>query len=252
MHGVTIAEAQTFIYASRPEGPAQARIFRVKDAVPLAALPATETPRVLDLLSSAYPQFINGKDVLQTGLNNIGAIFHPAISILNTGWIVAHLMEVIDRERVTVASSVGVEALTAKDWLKIAYSTEGINLYETIHNQPGYRGVKAPTTILHRYITEEIPMSLIPIASIGIRYGVSVRGIDSIIQLACIAHRTDYWRQGRTMERLGIAHMSVSELTHYVKEKGRIRKPIPPRTSGISLPSLNREEYIQKTSPVDN
>lgn len=269
VHGVTIAEAQTFIYASRSEGPAQARIFRVKDAVPLAALPATETPRVLDLLSSAYPQFINGKDVLQTGLNNIGAIFHPAISILNTGWIestqgefqfyldgvtptVAHLMEVIDRERVTVASSVGVEALTAKDWLKIAYSTEGINLYETIHNQPGYRGVKAPTTILHRYITEEIPMSLIPIASIGIRYGVSVRGIDSIIQLACIAHRTDYWRQGRTMERLGIAHMSVSELTHYVKEKGRIRKPIPPRTSGISLPSLNREEYIQKTSPVDN
>ena len=37
---VTIAEAETFIYASRSDGPAQARIFRIKEAVPLAALPA--------------------------------------------------------------------------------------------------------------------------------------------------------------------------------------------------------------------
>ena len=54
----------------------------------------------------------------------MGAIFHPAISILNAGWIesthgdfqfyidgvtpsVAHILEVLDRERVTVASVVG-------------------------------------------------------------------------------------------------------------------------------------------------
>ncbi len=42
---VTIAEAGTFIYASRSDGPAQARIFRIKEAVPLAALPAKRTGR---------------------------------------------------------------------------------------------------------------------------------------------------------------------------------------------------------------
>jgi opine dehydrogenase len=47
-------------------------------------------------------------------------------------------------------------------------------------------------------------MSLVPIASLGQRYGVSVRGMDSIIRLACIIHRTDYWRRGRTLDRLGI------------------------------------------------
>jgi opine dehydrogenase len=45
---VTIAEAETFIYASRSDGPAQARIFRIKEAVPLAALPASRTQCVLD------------------------------------------------------------------------------------------------------------------------------------------------------------------------------------------------------------
>ena len=231
--GVTVAEAQTFMYASRSDGPTQARIFRIKDAVPLAALPATNTQKVLKALASAYPQFIDGGDVLQTGLNNIGAIFHPTISILNAGWIeatsgnfqfyldgvtptVARLMEVLDRERVTVASSVGVRAITAREWLKMAYNAEGDNLYEAIHNQPGYRGIQAPPTLLHRYITEEIPMSLVPMASLGNRYGVSVRGMESIIRLACIAHSTDYWHRGRKLSQLGIDHLSVSELTHFI------------------------------------
>jgi len=61
-------------------------------------------------------------------------------------------------------------------------------------------------------------MSLVPIASLGERYGVSVQGIGSIIRLACIAHRTDYWRRGRTLKSLGIEHLSVSELRHYVNE----------------------------------
>jgi len=61
-------------------------------------------------------------------------------------------------------------------------------------------------------------MSLVPMASLGERYGVSVRGMDAIIRLACIVHRTDYWRRGRTLDKLGINDLSVGELTHYVNE----------------------------------
>jgi len=61
---VTVAEAETFIYASRSEGPAEARIFRMKDAVPLAALPATKTPAALQALKQAFPAY---HDVLLTG-----------------------------------------------------------------------------------------------------------------------------------------------------------------------------------------
>ena len=84
---MTISEAETFIYASRSDGPAQAHIFRIKEAVPLAALPATRTKGVLDRIHQAYPQFIDGGNVLQTGLNNMGSIFHPALTLLNAGWI---------------------------------------------------------------------------------------------------------------------------------------------------------------------
>jgi len=235
---VTIAEAETFIYASRSDGPAQARIFRIKEAVPLAALPAKRTGQVLVKIHEAYPQFIDGGNVLNTGMNNMGAIFHPALTLLNAGWIeathgdyqfyidgvtpsVARVLEVLDRERVTVASSMGIRARTAIEWLQLAYNTTGDDLHEAIHNQPGYYGIKAPSTLKHRYIFEDVPMSLVPIASLGQHYGVSVRGMDSIIRLGCIVHRTDYWRRGRTVDKLGIGDLSVSELTRYVNEGTR-------------------------------
>ena len=232
---VTVAEAETFIYASRSDGPVQARIFRIKEAVPLAALPATRTQCVLDAICEAYPQFIHGVDVLNTGMNNMGAIFHPALTLLNMGWIeathgdyqfyvdgvtpsVARVLEVLDRERVTVASALGIRARTSLEWLKLAYNTSGVDLHEAIHNQPGYYGIKAPATLNHRYIFEDVPMSLVPIASLGKRYGVSVRGMESMIQIASIIHRTDYWRRGRTVEKLGLEQWSVSELTRFVQD----------------------------------
>jgi opine dehydrogenase len=232
---VTIGEAATFIYASRSEGPAESRIFRIKDAVPLAALPATRTKMVLQYLHSAYPQFIDGVNVLHTGLNNMGAVFHPALTLLNAGRIestrgefqfyidgvtpaVGRVLEVLDRERVTVGSALGIRAQTGLEWLKMAYDTTGADLTEAIHNQPGYRGIMAPRTLRHRYLFEDVPMSLVPMAALGQRYGVSVRGMDSIIRLACFVHHTDYWRRGRTLDKLGIEQLSVGELTRYVNE----------------------------------
>ncbi len=231
----TVSEAGTFIYASRSDGPAQARIFRIKEAVPIAALPATRTRYVLDAVNPAYPQFIDGGNVLKTSFDNMGAIFHPSLTILNAGWIeatngnfqfyidgvtssVAHLLEALDRERVTVAAALGIRAQTALDWLQMAYDATGANLYEAIHNQPGYYGIQAPATLNHRYIFEDVPMSLVPIAALGERYGVSVRATEALIRMACIIHKTDYWRRGRTLEKLGIKDLSVGELTHYVEE----------------------------------
>ncbi|MGC9359852.1 MAG: NAD/NADP octopine/nopaline dehydrogenase family protein [Anaerolineae bacterium] len=232
---VILAEAETLLYACRSDGPAQARIFRIKEAVPLAALPATKTRTVLEALGPFMPHYVDGNTVLHTSLNNMGAIFHPALALLNAGRIestrgefqfyidgvtpsVARVLDVLDRERITVAAALGVRARSAREWLKMAYNAEGETLFEAIQNQPGYRGIKAPATLNHRYIREDVPMSLVPIAELGEAYGVSVHQIRSIIQLACTIHQTDYTRRGRTLDRLGIDGLSVPELHRFVRE----------------------------------
>ncbi|MEK6255770.1 MAG: NAD/NADP octopine/nopaline dehydrogenase family protein [Chloroflexota bacterium] len=232
---VIVAEAQTFLYASRSSGPAEAFIHRIKEAVPLAAFPAKDTQQVLDVLRPYFPQFINGKTVLHTGLNNIGAIFHPTILMYNLGRLeatggdfqfyvdgvtpsVAKLMEAVDRERVRIGRMLGIETITAKEWLKLAYNADGDNLYESIHNQEGYRGIKAPSTVNHRYINEDIPMSLVPMASLGDMFGIRVRGMASIIRQACIIRDKDVWAIGRSVESLGLSHLRAKNLLSLVAD----------------------------------
>ncbi len=228
-----ICEAETFLFAARSIGPAEARIFRTKFSVPLAAMPTTRTEEAISVVQQAYPQFIPAKSVLHTSLNNMGAIFHPALTLLNAGWIestggdfefymngvtpaTAKVLEALDRERVTVAASLGIRAQTAQEWLYRAYKAEGDSLHEAMHANLGYVGIRAPNRLQHRYIFEEIPCSLIPIVELGKQYGVATTTIQTMIHLANIVNSRDYWREGRTLDRMGIRGMSVGELQRYV------------------------------------
>jgi opine dehydrogenase len=224
-----IAEAQTLLYASRATNPGQVHIFSIKNSVPLATLPAYHIADILPTLKKALPQFVPGDNVLKTSLDNIGAVFHPAITILNAGRIedthgdfeyyvegvtpsVARILEAIDQERVNVAAALGIRANTAREWLYLAYDAAGKTLYDAMKANAGYSGIKAPGTIEHRYISEDVPASLVPIASIGEMLNVPTPTIRSIIRLASAMHGVDYWAEGRTVERLGIQGMSVKDI----------------------------------------
>lgn len=84
---VIIGEAQTLLYASRNINPAQVKIFGMKNTIPVAALPGQRTAELVKILREVYPQFVPGDNVLKTSLNNIGAVFHPALTVLNAARI---------------------------------------------------------------------------------------------------------------------------------------------------------------------
>lgn len=238
-HGCTadviVSEASTLIYACRALNPAKVHVFGVKNIIPVAAIPSYRTPEVIAKLNVVYPQFVPGDNVLKTSLDNIGAIFHPALTILNAGRIesthgefefymdgatpaVARVLETMDKERVAVAAALGIRAMSAREWLYVAYDAPGRTLYEAMQANIGYKGISAPPTTLMRYITEDVPMSLVPISSIGNHLNVATPMIDSMIHLASVIHETDYWAEGRTVETMGLSELSVKQIRQLVLE----------------------------------
>ncbi len=160
-------------------------------------------------------------------------MFHPALTILNAGWIeatggdfdyylqgitpsIAMLLERIDAERVAVATGLGLQSATAREWLYRSYDSPGSNLHEAIHNTFCYAGIKAPPSIAHRYIFEDVPMSLVPLASIGAQLGVPTPTIDMIIDLGSILHGRDFRAEGRTVERMGLVGLSLKQIHQLV------------------------------------
>jgi len=225
---VIISEAQTFIYASRATGPSQVHIFRIKHSIPVASIRAHLIPHVISKMRQFYPQFVPGDNVFKTSFENIGSVFHPALCILNSGWIehdvdfqfyhegatasVTKVLEKIDEERVKVAEALGIRAISARQWLYMAYSSTGNTLFEAMKKNTGYRGILAPRSLRVRYMEEDIPCSLVPIASTGKMFNIDTPTIDAVIHLGSQMNNTDYWSNGRTMENLDIAGMSVRDL----------------------------------------
>ncbi|HYF80683.1 MAG TPA: NAD/NADP octopine/nopaline dehydrogenase family protein [Symbiobacteriaceae bacterium] len=232
---VLVGEAQTFLYASRRTGPASARIHGIKRTVCAAALPARRTMELLDAIKPAFPQFMPARWVWKTSLDNIGAIFHPAVVLMNTGWIettrgtfrhyldgispaVAGCLERLDAERVAVARALGVGALSAIEWLGEAYGSAGSTLYEAIQQTPAYFGVGAIDTIDHRYLWEDVPTGLVPIAELGRACSVPTPLTDSLIALASAVCGQNFRSSGRTLARLGLEGLSPEQIAYVAME----------------------------------
>jgi opine dehydrogenase len=232
---VLIAEAQTLLYTCRISGPARVRISSIKRQVPLAALPASETTQVLERLHPLYPQFVAAADVLETSLDNIGAVFHPAGLVLSAARVeagqpfefyrdltpsVVRFMEAIDAERLAVARAFGVQAVSACEWLARSYEgIRGDTLYERIQSNAAYRGISAPRTLDSRYVLEDVPTGLVPMAALGRLAGVPMPASSGLVNVCCGLYQCDFWQEGRNAERLGVAGLNIAQAKALVRDK---------------------------------
>ncbi len=225
---VTIAEANTLIYATRSPKQGLSTIFGVKDSVAFSTLPRGRANSVKTLLNQLYPQFYAEDDILTTSLGNIGPIFHPTIALLNkdriknkesfdfyregaTKEIVAY-MESFDAERLAIAAALGVQVPTVKEWLVDRYSLDSRkSLFDLLHTNPSYKNLKSPDTLNMRYLTEDVPTGLVPLSELGRALGILTPHIDNLIDLASEELNIDFRINGRTLDRLGLRKDAVVE-----------------------------------------
>lgn len=114
-----------------------------------------------------------------------------------------------------MAKAYGTPVLSAEEWLRQSYDTNGADLYELIQNNEAYAEIRGPHSLDARYITEDVPMSLVPISELGHLAGVPVPNMDAVIQLASALFRRDFRREGRSAERLGIDGMTREEIVRF-------------------------------------
>ncbi|REJ36526.1 MAG: NADP transhydrogenase subunit alpha, partial [Bacillota bacterium] len=170
--------------------------------------------------------------VLATSFDNVGAILHPGPTLLNAARIestggdfdyyhegvspsVAAVLEQLDAERLRVARAYGVRAVSTRRWLRLAYGADGASLYEAIQNNPGYRGIQAPASLRHRYLTEDVPASLVPLAAFGRLAGLEMPVCSMLIQLAERVLGRDFTTAGRTLERMGLGGLQVDDIIRW-------------------------------------
>jgi len=230
--GIVIGEMACLIYACRKTGKSSVRISAIKKGLSAAALPATDNSKILDMLREFYPDMVTGKNILETGLSNVNTVCHPTISLLNLGRIedtkgefefyyqgstpsVGQLIEAMDKERAAVGRGFGVELpptwKLVREWYD-PYGVSGNSIYEVHHSNPAYRGSKAPNNLDTRYITEDIPYGLVPLAELGDCAGVETPYIDAIITIGYAVTSGDLSSQARGLKAIGWDNLSVEQI----------------------------------------
>ncbi len=225
---VYIAEAQSLIYACRAEKTGHVRVIGVKDKVLLAAYPKTDTAHVLDIVNSVYPCFVMAKNILETSLENIGAILHPSVILFNAATIergqgfyfyndmtpaIASFLEQIDEERLMIGKAFGLNLMPVSEWVSYAYNNiHGDDLCEKMKNNPAYFKILAPTSLHSRLLLEDIPTGILPLTELARLADVKTPLLKSVLNIAQALLHIDFHQNGRTLDNLGISHFSVNEL----------------------------------------
>ena len=229
-----ISETESLIYSCRAKEVGYPRIHGIKDKLTLAAFPSKNTDKAVQKLKDVFPQLIPGENVLETGFNNVNPMVHPPITIFNLGrveqgedWtfypigatpLICKYIEKIDEERIGVAKTLGVKAISTKEIIKKFYGVDKQSLYESIHGNQAYQVSKGPKTIHYRYFYEDVPMGLVPISSLGDMLQVDTPSIKALIHAASILSGVDYWESGMTVERMGIKGKSVDAIKKMLSE----------------------------------
>ena len=236
---VTLAECQTFLYATESRGPAHVEIMKVKNRVRAAALPATDNDRLMNIIREVYPEYSLATNVLETSINNTGAVVHPAPMLMNSGlieraaagediryyrdviskFVCDEIMEKIDEEKSAVAKAFEVPVFNIQQWYQECYNVCESSLYQTLQNNKYYIGFSAPKHVLgYHHVLDEVPNSLVPLARFGSVVGVPTPMIDAIVNLAIATLRYDFWTEGRTLDKLGVDNKNAREISDFVNQ----------------------------------
>jgi opine dehydrogenase len=225
---VLLGEANTFPLAARSTGPAEALVYGAKSELLAAALPAARTPELLAACRPFLPMLAPARSVLHTGLGNVGAVLHPVITLLNARRIAAGepfdfytdgvtpraaaVLAAADAERLRVARAYGVPACPLREWVAAAYGHRADTLLAAVAGNPSYVGIKAPTTLAHRYLLEDVPTGLVPLLELGAAAGLALPTLGWLVGLACDVLGGEAWSRPRTLDALGLGGLSPAEI----------------------------------------
>lgn len=214
-----IAETQTIIYTCRKTGADSVNIIAFKTNVLISSTSQRKTKIIFNFLPSCIKAFFKpAHSIVETSIGNVGMVLHCAPMLLNSGWVecnnnsfkyyydgitpsIGNLLEKIDQERVLVSSALGVPVETTAEWLRRTYEVEGEDIYTCIQNNNAYKTIEAASSLHHRYVFEDIPCGLVPLESIGKKYGLPMKYTSMVIDLAESLLNTDFRETGRDISK---------------------------------------------------
>ena len=210
-------------------GPATVGVFRLPKAL-LAAFPGCRVAECHERIDALFPgRYSPAETVVELDLMNINAVMHPAQMVGNASWIeatagefciyqegtgptVARFMDAVDAERLAIAGCLGLPAAPLVDILcRAGFTTPEAarsgRAHDALRAGEPIRMVKAPPSLDHRYLHEDVGWGLVPWMELARAAHLATPTMAALTHLASVVNDIDYRREGLTLEKMDLDGM---------------------------------------------
>ena len=221
-------------FSTRRVEPGKVRMFE-RHLAPIAFFPAAAAEKYYDQIRKDVYDFPGlYSDVLECGLSLINPTVHPGPCLVNLSniekpdvnfFLYEHGFQpsglkidvLLNKERLKIGKALGYDIHALEDFAGVDKVDSWVPLYAMGHGCHNLTSIAGPNDINYRYLTEDIPIALVCWASIADQLGIETPIMDAVITLVGVAHDTDWFKNGRTAEVLGISGRNAEELNRYAK-----------------------------------
>ena len=183
-------DTATLPYIARKSGPAAVRITQAARHLVFAAFPGKRTAELAELhprrsirrsspaptcwrrcFPTPTPSTIRRRSCAMPAASR-----RPAATTITTMTASARpsagMIDALDRERLAIAGALGVRALPfVEHFHRIGYTTDAARAsglaYEAFHQSEPDRWIRAPASLDHRFLNEDIPYGLVLLSELG-------------------------------------------------------------------------------------
>ncbi len=214
------AEFETLPYSSRITAPGTVSIVSRNVRHPFATYPAGRSGELPAHVGGVLGECVPRRHILEVALHNPNVVIHTIGVLLNAANVestekrfamyrdgfspsVWNVVFRLDNEKMDVLEMLGAPRISYFDEFKLR-TFEDLNI-DSIEGFRHYasEAPDGPFSIDHRYITEDVPIGLGLLHSLGVMTGVKTPVCDSLIHLAsALLPAHDFWREARRVDQL--------------------------------------------------
>ncbi|MDD4309329.1 MAG: NAD/NADP octopine/nopaline dehydrogenase family protein [Candidatus Cloacimonetes bacterium] len=232
---VLIGEGESTPFDARIETDNKVHILFKNVRNALSFLPASDTDRGLKMSGLILDTYgYSRKNVIESGLHNPNMVVHTIGSIMSAArieqmkgefWMyresfspaIWNMVHRLDNEKNGVIECFGGNSLSYLDACKFRnekdLTKDSLSVFRAYAEKGGPKG---PGSLNTRFIYEDVPNGLCLLSSLGKKCGIETPVCNALITLANALMNVDYWKLSRSIEKLGLVDMSITEIKNFI------------------------------------
>ena len=225
---VLVTEAPAPTHAARFEGTVVTP-KGLRKGIPIATVPASRSAEALAALKPLFPDFTAASSVLQTGLENLNLIVHPAMVLPNVGAmdrakldgrkfgfyqegvvpVAGVLGDALDAERKRVCEAYGVAHTPMAKAIEQYYGFQSNNFFEAMHN-PVYKSFPPfQPDIWRTWAGDDLPYAIVPCVRLAEQAGIAAPLHRAFAEILGVLLGVDTWQYGPSLADMDLAGTPV-------------------------------------------